>query len=78
MNAAATFLITQVQGFQDRNAQYKLVKACSPKSSVLLDRFIVKHRMTGDRFLMKRLCHSEPFEIKEQANNELLALQRCH
>ena len=41
------------------------------------ERFIVKHRVTHEKFLLKIITDEAAEEIKLQVNTELLALQKC-
>ena len=41
------------------------------------ERFIVKHRVTHEKFLLKMITDEAAEEIKLQVNTELLALQKC-
>ena len=63
MISAANYLIKEVQGFQSRAEQYKIIGRTSRK--VVLDRFIVKHQLTGERFLMKVMPIATEQDLKD-------------
>ena len=43
----------------------------------ILQHFVVKHRVTHERFIMKAIPHDEPDCFASQARAELQALQKC-
>ena len=75
MMGTLDFLLHKGQKFKRRVDQYKVV-GYWPESPVH-ERMIVKHRVTHEKFLMKKIASNVPEEIKLQIRTELLALQQC-
>lgn len=74
MTAAAGRLICGAQRFSRRVDQYELIRAVP--ESVVIPCHLVRHRVTREKFFMKKIAFDELDEIKEQGHMELLALQK--
>ena len=73
LDDAVSFMLLHGQNISRREFQYKLVERLEPQ---IIERSIVKHRVTKDKLLMKVIPHDAPSQIKEQAHREILALQK--
>ena len=54
MLAAVDFILVEGQNFENRSVQYNVVDRLNP---VIFDRLVVKHRVTKQKFLMKKIPH---------------------
>lgn len=71
MQKAADYLL-KAQKFNKRIDQYKVIEEL-PDNEVS-DRKLVKHRLTGEKFILKWVPQSSIEQIKELAMSELKAL----
>ena len=71
MQKAAEYLL-KAQKFNKRIDQYKVIEEL-PDNEVS-DRKLVKHRLTGEKFILKWVPQSSIEQIKELAMSELKAL----
>ena len=62
MLAGVEFLLREGQNFARRADQYKKC-GCLP-NKLTLKRYVVKHRITNEKFLMKVVKSSMPLELK--------------
>ena len=72
MVGTLNFILLKGQKFKKREDQYKIID--SIPMNLVHERFIVKHRVTHEKFLMKIITDEAAEEIKLQVNTELLAL----
>ena len=62
MTDAVDFILAQGQNFAKRALQYSVVDRLNP---VILDKLVVKHKVTKERFLMKMIAHDVQSGLKE-------------
>ena len=77
MTAAVNHLQYQGQKLVRREEQYEFIKNM-PDDSVILDRTLVRHRNTGEKFLLKVIANDAPQAIREQSLQELKSLQKSN
>ena len=73
MTAAIDFMLLHGQNFAQREFQYRVIDNLE---KYILGRQIVKHKVTKEKFVMKMIPYDAPYQIKKQAERELLALQK--
>ena len=74
MLKTADYLL-KAQKFNQRIDQYKVIEDL-PDNEVS-DRKLVKHRMSGEKFVLKSVSQSSLEQIKELTMSHLKALQTC-
>ena len=74
MAEAVDFLVLQGQRFKRRVDQYKVLG--SLPGTLVLERLLVRHRITKEKLIMKVIRYDTQDELKMQAQEELQALQR--
>ena len=78
MLAAIDTVLRVGQSFERKADQYEIIGLPSPAVETVLEQKIVRHRVTGEKFIMKVIPHDAPKFLDEQARAEILALHKCY